>query len=353
MLKKILVIILIVVVLAGIFLSKRITQIRPSPTIEDSKTSIIGFSHIGLVVEDLDVMLDFYQRATDFELLSRELVSENAAANKLFGQEDVRFEKATLKSPNMFLELTAFDHQTDTLKEKMPPQGPGMTHTCYQSAQEFSGYDKFKKAGVELLSRGSEPIALGNYGVTYAYAHDPEGNMIEMEQMSNFVIWLMIGSKWAKENPMWMTQVGILSPNVSRLTDFYKEVFEIEPYRTGTYGDNIKMDEVANLDSLSFEAAWFMLDGKGKKLELMQYNHPVPTPNIIYERSPLELGYSYSLEVLDIQKEYKRLLTKGVRFISEPQRLGPFWICYAHDIDGNVFSLRQAIDPTYSQQNFL
>jgi len=34
----------------------------------------------------------------------------------------------------------------------------------------------------------------------------------------------------------------------------------------------------------------------------------------------------------------------GVEFVSEPVKLGDFWQAYAHDIDGNVFSLRQAID---------
>ena len=34
----------------------------------------------------------------------------------------------------------------------------------------------------------------------------------------------------------------------------------------------------------------------------------------------------------------------GVEFVSAPVKLGDFWQVYAHDIDGNVFSLRQAID---------
>jgi hypothetical protein len=34
----------------------------------------------------------------------------------------------------------------------------------------------------------------------------------------------------------------------------------------------------------------------------------------------------------------------GVEFVSEPIRLGEFWQAYVHDIDRNVFSLRQAVD---------
>jgi hypothetical protein len=34
----------------------------------------------------------------------------------------------------------------------------------------------------------------------------------------------------------------------------------------------------------------------------------------------------------------------GVEFVSAPVKLGDFWQAYTHDIDGNVFSLRQAIE---------
>ena len=138
-------------------IQRRLTQLAPSPTIKESPTTIIGFNHIGLAVKDLDKMLNFYQKATDFELISRETISDNEAANKLFGKDSISYEIATLKSPNMLLELTQFDRQTDTIIEKMPPYGPGMTHTCYQSATIHSGYDKFVKAGVCLLYTSPSP----------------------------------------------------------------------------------------------------------------------------------------------------------------------------------------------------
>jgi predicted enzyme related to lactoylglutathione lyase len=56
-----------------------------------------------------------------------------------------------------------------------------------------------------------------------------------------------------------------------------------------------------------------------------------------------DLGYSYSLEVADIQKEYQRLMSLGVDLISAPQQVGEFWQMYARDVDGNIFSLRQVI----------
>jgi len=67
-----------------------------------------------------------------------------------------------------------------------------------------------------------------------------------------------------------------------------------------------------------------------------------------------DLGYTYSLEVDDIQAEYKRLLSLDVDFISEPQMVGGFWQVYARDIDGNIFSLREVPQGSenYSIKNF-
>lgn len=342
---------LLILITSYSLIQRRLTQLKPSPTIKESPTSIIGFNHIGLVVKDLDKMLDFYQRATNFKLISRVSIRENEVANILFNSDSISYEIATLKSPNMLLELTQFDKQTDTIIEKMPPYGPGMTHTCYQSATINSGYDKFVKAGVDMLSRGDAPIDLGGYGVTYAYAHDPEGNMLELEQMSDFVIWLKIGKDWSDQHKMWLTQVAIMTPDVERLAAFYQEVYEIEPYRIRDYPASEVVAEVIDLDGVPMTGAWFMLDGKEKKMELFQYKAPHATPNTLYKRTPSELGYSFSLEVKDIQKEYNRLKDKGVEFLSEPQQLGKFWMVYANDIDGNVFSLRQAVDPNFSAPN--
>jgi len=338
----------------GLYLYVKISaRLYPRPAIQDSETSIIGFNHVGITVKDLDVMLAFYQSATRFDLLDRSMIQNNKSVNQLYGQDSMVYERAILKGPNMLLELTQFENQQDRDLSKMPPEGPGMTHTCYQSPDTKSGYQSFKKAGIEMLSRGDDPIDLGGYGVTYAYGHDPEGNMVELEQMSSTLIKLQIGSEFAEANPMWMTQVALISPDLSRLLDFYEKVLEIKPYRVGSYKDNPKFDEIGDRDNLAFDAGWFGLDSQGKKLELMQYVNPA-TPAITTQRKLTDLGYNFSFEVEDIQKEYARLQEHGIEFISEPQKVDDFWSVFAKDPDGNFFSLRQAIDEDskYSLKNF-
>lgn len=297
-------------------------------------------------------MIDFYQSATGFEVVERINVQNNPTADELFGVDSIAYEKAILKGPNMLLELTQYQNQSDTTLQKMPAYGPGMTHTCYQSATENSGYKRFKAAGTQMLSRGDEPIDLGGYGVTYAYGHDPEGNMIEMEQMSSRVIWLMIGTEYAEKNPMWMTQVALISPDVSKLIDYYEKVLAIEPYRVKSYSNNPGFDAIGNLDSVAFDSGWFAMDTQGKKMELMQYTSPIATPPT-KEKRTTDLGYTYSFEVEDIEKEYKRMKALGVDFVSPPVALNHFKTALAFDVDGNLFSLREVIDTSspYSLRN--
>lgn len=344
---------LIIFLVVSYFGYKIYDRLYPSPRIEDSPTTFIGFNHIGITVKNLDEMLTFYQKATGYKLLKRTNITQNKAANILFGQDSISFETAILKGPNMLLELTEFDNQTDTIIQKMLPQGPGMTHTCYQSPAYDSGFEKFKTAGISMVTTGGKPVDLGGYGMTYAYVHDPEGNMIELEQMSDRLIQLQIGITWAKEHRMWMTQVALMSPDLPRLTDFYQKVLEIEPYRVGSYKDNSKLDTVAGLENVSVESAWFGIDGQGKKMELMQYLNPA-TPLISTKNKLTDLGYNFSFEVLDIQKEYNRLKDLGVELVSEPQLLDELWMVFAYDVDGNIFSLRQVDkkESIYSLKNF-
>ena len=313
-------------------------QIDREARIEHSPTSIIGFNHIGLSVQDLDEMVAFYQGATGFELVKREKVSQNGNASALMNLDDISFERVTFRAPGMLLELTEYANQQEAQPHVMPPQGPGMTHTCFQSPMWKSGYDKFVQAGVNVLSRGEQPVNLGGYGVTYAYAHDPEGNMLELEQLSEERLGL--DRDWLEKNPMWMTQVALISSDLGEMVEFYRKVLEIAPNNEGTYTDNPRLDDIVDVDGVALKATWFKMDGQHKMLELMQYQHP-ETPAAVTKKHPTDLGYTFSFEVEDIQQEYKRMKKLGVDFISAPKVLGEFWTVYAHDPDGNVFSLRQ------------
>lgn len=337
-----------------IFLFGVVTHARGAGSLEvveeaslaDTNTSILGINHIGLSVKDLDKVLTFYLESTGFELIRREKVSRNRDADRLFGHRGMSYEVAVLKAPNMLFEIIEFAHNKNAKTGRMPAEGPGMTHTCFQSPSTDSGWDKFVAAGADPLSRGGQPIDLGGYGVTYGYAYDPEGNMMELEQLDGEILaragydpaWQDLGLS------MWMSQVALATHDIDRLMSFYQEVLGIKPYRIAELHDNPRADEIADIDDMHIKGGWFRMNKTSKVMEFWQYINPVG-PEFDGTRDVTDLGYSFSLEVGDIQQEYDRLSKLGVKFISKPVRLGSFWHVYAKDVDENVFSLRQSVDP--------
>jgi catechol 2,3-dioxygenase-like lactoylglutathione lyase family enzyme len=321
-------------------------DVDKTATVADTSTSVIGLNHIGLSVRDLDAALAFYQGATQFELLRRESVSVNEQASKLFGQDDIAYEIAVLRGPNMLLELTQFEGNQGIPVRNMPPKGPGMTHTCFQSPGYDSGWDKFVAMGIDPLSRGDQPIDLGGYGITYGYAHDPDGNMIELEQLDGSL--LERAGYGASERDLggnlWMSQVGLATHDIAGLMEFYQMVLGFKPYRYAHVTDNPRLDDIVDIDNVDLIGGWFKLNQASKVIEIWQYVSP-ETPEFTGQRAVTALGYSFSIEVADIQVEYRRLTELGLDFVSEPVELDGFWQVYSRDLDGNIFSLRQAIDP--------
>ncbi|TRY33787.1 VOC family protein [Aliiglaciecola sp. M165] len=326
-----------------------VLEVDESASIKNTTTTIVGINHIGLSVKNLDQVLKFYQRATGFEIVKQEVITFNDTADMLYATNNVELRKATLKAPNMLFELTQFSGNEDIPLERKPVIGPGMTHTCFQSPITDPAFTKFVHAGAQVLTKSNAPVDIGGYGVTYAYAYDPEGNMFEIEQLDKTILtrsgydasWQDAGKK------MWMSQVALATHDIERLMQFYQKVLGFKPYRMGTYSNSSKLDDIVNIDGVSLKGGWFKLGKRSKVMELWQFVNP-QTPSTTYKRKPTDLGYTYSLEVTDIQAEYKRLTNLGVYFFSKPLPLGEFWHAYARDIDGNVFSLRQPLNPESS-----
>lgn len=317
----------------------------PTASIKQTHSKITGINHIALSVTNLDKVLAFYQSATDFELIKTEKISQNPSADALYGEKNISLRTAVLKAPNMLFELTEFSHNKNAVTTVMPVQGPGMTHTCFQSPDTDSGYDKFKNTGASILSRGDKPVDIGGYGVTYAYGYDPEGNMFEMEQLAENALQSAgyYDSPALNGRNMWLTQVALVSHDIERLMAFYEKLLGIAPFRRTELINNSKIDDIGNQTNSHLVGGWFRLSEKTKVMEMWQFKSPATTKRS-EQLSPVSLGYSFSFEVSDIFAEYLRLTDLGIRFVGEPVKLGDFYQVYGSDCDGNIFALRQILD---------
>jgi hypothetical protein len=72
----------------------------PNAVLVDSTTDIEGVNHIGLSVQNLDRVLEFYRAATGFEVIHKESFENDASADILFARNNVKVQTAILRAPN-------------------------------------------------------------------------------------------------------------------------------------------------------------------------------------------------------------------------------------------------------------
>jgi catechol 2,3-dioxygenase-like lactoylglutathione lyase family enzyme len=200
----------------------------------------------------------------------------------------------------------------------------------------------FKANGLDMLSRGDGPVDLGGYGVTYAYGFDPDGIMIEMEQLTPEVIAAHgeLGTKRMRF-PAWATHIGNVTGDKEQMVTFYSKVLghgprrELPPTRRQTF------DEIADIDGIVAAASWF--DVGNFELEFWHYIEP-RTPKGTAAQMIDAIGYNAIVfETDDLAATLARLEREGVRFAGKTFELGGWRVRYARDPEGNLIAFQQNI----------
>lgn len=312
----------------------------PAPVAAAEPEAIRGVQHIGMTVSDIDATLAFYQAAVPYELVERQTVPASTLPLEILTKRGGVIEIALIRTPTVFLRLYDIDPAAPAAPERRSVIGPGYTHICFQSPSTAPKYDRFKALGLDILSRGEGPVDLGGYGVTYAYGFDPDGTMIEMEQLAPEVIAASgeLGRK-RTQHAAWVTHVANVVGDKAEMIAFYSTVLgygprrEIPPTRRDTF------DAVVDIDDIIIEASWF--DVGNLELEFWHYVQP-KTPLERTARTLDQMGYnSIVFEVTDLEGTVARLEAEGVQFAGEAFSLGGFTIRFARDPEGNLLAFQQ------------
>ncbi|MFO6448388.1 VOC family protein [Erythrobacter sp. NE805] len=305
--------------------------------------AIKGVHHIGITVSDIDATLAFYRAAVPYELVERRMVPASTFPAEVLAKRKGHVEIALVRTPTVFLQLIDLDPAARQPAERRAVTGPGYTHICFQSPSTAPAYDRFKAHGLAMLSRGEGPVDLGGYGITYAYGFDPDGAMIEMEQLTPQVIAAHgeLGTKRARF-PAWATHIGTITGDKPALVAFYTMLLghgprrELPPTRRATF------DAITDIDGIVAEASWF--DAGNFELEFWHYIAPVPTPRGTQPQRIDRIGYNaIAFETDDLAAATARLEREGVRFAGKAFTLGGWRVRYARDPEGNLIALQQNV----------
>ena len=293
------------------------------------KTTIKGINRVGLSVKNLDESVAFYSDGMQFKEVKRCSESGNDKAEKKSDLSKKVRKSSILQGINCFLELMEFKGAESQDLSKMPIQGPGITHICYQASKNKPIYEKVKTLSAKIVSRGNQPIDRG-FGYTYSYARDLNNIMFEMEHLE----------KPPFKEDVIVGHVALVTPDMDRLVKFYTQLLGIEPHtRRDSINNNPKLDDIANIDGLKMRATWFKTGSVG--LEMWSFENP--KTNEVKTPSPYhQIGYNKVIfEVENIESEYKRLKDLGMIFLSEPSVNQGDTIIYIRDPDGNLIGLEQ------------
>jgi catechol 2,3-dioxygenase-like lactoylglutathione lyase family enzyme len=302
-----------------------------TPAAVGPATTIKGVRYVGVTVSDIDATLEFYNAAANYEVVKRHKAKGRAIDKALVAKRPREVEIALIRTPTVFLKLTDFDPKRATTAPDRPVIGPGYTHICFQSPASDSAFDKFRAAGMRMVTRNGVPVDIGGYGVVYAYGRDPDGVMIENEVLD----------KPRRTEPVWVTHVANVTPDIDRLVGFYETLLGFAPHRKIERENNEKLDAIADIDNLKIIGAWFRM--RNFELELWHYARP-QTPARAAPALLDEIGYNeVAFEVGDLDREIARLSAKGVAFFGQPRMVDGWSVAYARDPDGNLLSLQQNV----------
>ena len=144
---------------------------------------IHGIHHVAVSTPDAERMLRFYRDLLGFEVLyDQSWPPGTAIADRVTGLEDCSARQIMLRSGNAYFEL--FDYATPAPKPGNPQRAVcdhGITHLCLDVTDLDAEYERLSGAGVAFHS---PPQDLGA-GVRTTYGRDPDGNVVELQELSS------------------------------------------------------------------------------------------------------------------------------------------------------------------------
>lgn len=142
---------------------------------------INGVHHVSFSTTNLPAMLAFYRDLLGFaERASMVAETTDPAFHVLVGAANAGFRAVWLRAGNVELEFMDYSNPRGLPIEARPPWDGGLRHVCFDVTDVRGEYERLKAAGVEFMS---EPQYMAGAEVITVYARDPEGNIVELQEL--------------------------------------------------------------------------------------------------------------------------------------------------------------------------
>ena len=305
----------------------------------DGDTAVTGVAYIGATVSNLDRTSALYMGAANVQdVQSLDLTNEKVIGN-LTGESGVTVSSRMLRSVNAQIRYMQFSETSEQGQKltAVPVQGPGIAHLCFQVNAKTNTYEKFLEQGATHIGTREMQIVNSRNPVEYAYVHDHDNLIVEVEHVDVEKLNLDTPPK----NEYRIRHISLATPDMDRAVKFYSEFLgEKKPRRIGklkAFGSEA-MEGVSGLPGSKIQMSWFQT--RNLELELIQYeSHPTETPAT---PRPLDaLGYNMIVfEVNDMAKAKEQFVSAGGTIVAEPETMDGAQIMFGRDLDGNLIGMQ-------------
>lgn len=141
---------------------------------------IRGVHHIGMNVRDMDRMQRFYQEAFGFEPVDEGFSwADEPIMDKIVDLPNSASKGVMMRSGTCYVELFQYSSPEPSSTGPKRPNDRGYTHFCIDVTDIENDIEHLKKCGMTFNDR--EFVDVGHVKTLYGY--DPEGNVIEVQQV--------------------------------------------------------------------------------------------------------------------------------------------------------------------------
>jgi lactoylglutathione lyase len=149
-----------------------------------STTSVVGLSHAGVQVDDVDRSIAFYERL-GLSLAARWTNGEAYVQRVVGHYPDVTLEVAVMRIPGSDAVLEILEYRGAKRAAVDPDTAqPGTGHFCLLVDDLDLLYERLRREGVEFVSEPQTPTMGPNRGGRVVYLKDPDGIRVELLQTS-------------------------------------------------------------------------------------------------------------------------------------------------------------------------
>ena len=144
---------------------------------------IRGIHHVTVNAPNFERMIAFYRDVVGFEVVESSAVAwdESPEIDGLVDLEGTAARVVMLRAANAYIELFEYRRPAARNPDRLRPSDHGYTHICLDVVDLAAEYVRLSKNGMTFHA---PPISVDDGRIRTVYGKDPDGNVIELQELS-------------------------------------------------------------------------------------------------------------------------------------------------------------------------